>query len=252
MMTINRTYLTFGILAAILAAILASLLTFTFISTPAAQAQPVSNGVQGMRQITVVGQGEARGVPDTARVEIGVETSAPTTAEAIAQNTAQVQAVIDRVKALGVAERDIQTSNFNMYARYDSNGQTVVGYTVSNMVSVTIRDLARTGALLDEVVQVGANLIYGITFQVADSSALLQQSREQAMQNARDKASQLAQQAGATLGDVLLIEEYGDMGVPMPVGRGGGGEMAEAAVSVPVQAGEQAFSSSVQVTFELR
>lgn len=223
----------------------------SLVTTPRAQAQGA--GVTGMRQITVVGNGEITGVPDTATVEIGVETQAPTTSEALAQNNTQVSAVIDRLTQLGIAENDVQTRNFNMYARYDDEGRDVVGYTVSNTVLVTIRDLDQAGSLLDEVVQVGANRIYGITFRVDDPSDLLSQARDQALANAREKAAQMAQVSGAALGEVLVITENIGSPPPMPIHMIRDMAVQESAqAQVPVQAGEQSFSASVQVTFALR
>jgi hypothetical protein len=215
--------------------------------------QAQSTGVSNARQVTVVGQGEATGTPDTAHVEIGVETSAPTTGEALQRNNDQVDAVITRLKDLGVAENDIQTSNFNMYAQYNDEGRQITGYNVSNTVSVTIRNLDQTGSLLDEVVQVGANRIYGISFRVDDPTALMEQARNEAVANARQKAERLAQQSGASLGEVLVITENIGSGPPrpMPAGRGGMAQ-EQAAAEVPVQAGEQRFNTNVQVTYELR
>ncbi|NJK80876.1 MAG: SIMPL domain-containing protein [Chloroflexaceae bacterium] len=215
--------------------------------------QAQTTGVTGMRQITVVGSGDIAAAPDTVQVEIGVETLAPTTAEAIAQNNTQTQAVIERLTALGIERRDIQTRNFNMYAQYGEDGREITGYNVSNIVSVVIRDLEQAGTLLDEVVQVGANRIYGITFRVDDPSALLEQARDEAIQDARAKAERLAQASGAGLGQVLVITENIGAAPPMPMAFGRGGAVAEdMAASVPVEAGEQSFTASVQVTFELR
>ncbi len=215
----------------------------------AAQAQGV--GVPGMRQITVVGSGEARVAPDMASVQIGVETSAATTQEALAQNTAQAQAIIDRVQELGVAEQDVQTSGFNIYPTYGEDGRTVTGYTVSNMVSVTIRDLAQAGAMLDQVVQAGANRVYGVSFGVSDMQAAQAQAREAAVADARARAEQLAQAGGASVGQVLVISENigAAMPVPMPAMMA---DRAEGGAAVPVQAGEQTIGAQVQITFELR
>ncbi len=212
-------------------------------------AQAQTAGVTGMRQITVVGSGEVKVTPDTASVQIGVETTAPTTQEALAQNTDQANAIIAKIKELGVAEKDIQTSGFNIYPTYDTNGREVTGYTVSNQVNVTIRDLAKAGSLLDQVVQAGANRIYGVSFSVADTAAALGQARDKAVADAKARAEQLAQQAGASIGQVLVItENVGSVPVPMP--------MMDRAVAqgaaVPVQAGEQAYSAQVQITYELR
>lgn len=210
-----------------------------------------NSGVSGMRQVTVVGTGEARVAPDMATVQLGVETTAPTTQEALAENNRQAQAIIEQIKQLGVAEKDIQTSGFNIYATYNESGREVTGYTVSNMVSVTIRDLQSAGALLDSVVQAGANRVYGISFGLANPEAALSQARDAALANARARAEQLANGTSATLGQVLVISE--NIGappvLPMMAGRA---EAMDQAASVPVQAGEQVYSAQVQITYELR
>jgi uncharacterized protein YggE len=212
-----------------------------------AQAQTVATGT---RQVTVVGTGETRVAPDMATVQIGVENTAATTREALAQNTAQARAVIDKIKELGVADKDIQTSGFNIYATYNNDGRTITGYTVSNTVVVTIRDLAKAGDLLDKVVQSGANRVYGVSFGVSDPKAAMAQARDAAMADARARAEQLARAGGAQLGLVLVINE--NIGAPpvLPLPAMGRAEAMDAAV--PVQAGEQAISASVQVTYALR
>ncbi len=248
----NRNSTLVGVLAgALLIAVLAlgAIAGFAFVRPTTAAAQNV--GVTGLRQVTVVGAGESRVAPDMATVQIGVETTAPTTQEALAQNNAQAQAIIDQVKQLGVEDRDIQTTGFNIYATYDNDGRTVNGYTVSNMVSVTIRDLAQASTLLDQVVQAGANRVYGISFGVSDPKAAEAQAREAAMANALERAEQLAKVAGAQLGGVLVVSENIGSGpvVPMP---GVGRAMAEDMASVPMQAGEQVITARIQVTYELR
>jgi hypothetical protein len=123
---------------------------------------------------------------------------------------------------------------------------------VSNTVTVTIRNLDQAGTLLDEVVQVGANRIYGINFRVDEPDDLISQARDEAIAQAREKAEQLAQQSGASVGEVLVITE--NIGEQPPIPRGYGGAMPaaeQAASDVPVQGGEQSFSASVQVTFAL-
>jgi hypothetical protein len=244
----NRIILFLGAMAGVLLVALVAGVTSIMMSRPV-QAQ--SSGITGMRQITVVGHGEAQGTPDTARIEMGVETMADTTTAALEQNNQQVQAIIDRLTALGVAEEDIQTSNFNIHARYDDQGRDVTGYTVNNMVRVTIRNLDQTGRLLDEVVQVGANRIHGISFSVDDPDSLQAQARDEAIANAREKATRLAQESGANLGEVLVISENVGSSPPTPVFRGDFA-MGEAESSVPVQSGQQTVNANVQITFELR
>jgi uncharacterized protein YggE len=211
----------------------------------------VSAGVPGMRQVTVVGHGEVKGRPDTATVQIGVESEAATAKDALAQNNTQAQAIQQKLKDLGVAEKDIQTSNFNINPTYNSDGRQVSGYHVGNMVTVKIRELDTAGSLLDQVVQAGANSIYGVSFSVENPETLLNQARTAAIENAKARATQLASAGGAAVGDVLVISEnVGSQPVPMPYAARA--EAAQAAPDVPVQPGEQSFSVDVQVTYGLR
>jgi uncharacterized protein len=216
-----------------------------------APAQAQGAGIAALRQVTVVGSGEARVAPDMATVQIGVETTAPTTGEALAQNSAQAQAIIDQLQQLGLEEKDLQTSGFNIYATYAEDGRTITGYTVSNTVSATIRDLARAGELLDSVVQAGANRVYGVSFGVSDPSAAQAQARDAALANARVRAEQLAQGSGGQLGAVLVVSESIGAApvVPMPAMMDRAEGMGGAA---PIQAGEQLVSAAIQVTYELR
>lgn len=216
--------------------------------TPLASAQDATQGAT--RNITVVGNGSVAGTPDTASVDIGVETRGDTAADALTENTTQVNEMLERMQDLGIDEKDIQTSNFSIYAEYNRDGDQIVGYNVNNTVSVKIRDLTSAGELLDQVVQVGANRIYGISFYVDEPAELQAQARDAAIADARAKAERMAQQSGATLGEVLTITE--NVGSPIePVLYA---ETAQAAVggAVPIQAGEQAFNVNIQVTFALR
>jgi uncharacterized protein YggE len=215
-------------------------------------AQAQGSGVTGMRQITVVGNGEIRIAPDMATVQIGVESSADTTQDALAANNAQVAAVIEQIKALGVAEQDIQTSGFNIYPRYSQNGEQVTGYTVSNTVNVIIRDLANAGSILDSVVQAGANRVYGVSFGVSDLEAALGQARTAAITNARARADQLAQASGTNVGQVLVISENIGSAPVMPLPAMMADRVEGGGAMVPVQGGEQVINASVQVTYELR
>jgi hypothetical protein len=244
----NQHNFFFGALAGALIIAIVAVVTSVVLTSTAGGETDISN----TRQITVMGEGEARGKPDTARVEIGVETTAPTTNEALSQNNVQVTTIISRLQELGIASADIQTSNFNIYPNYDEQGQDVTSYTVNNNVTVTIRNLDQAGSLLDEVVQVGANRIYGMMFSVDDPSALIAQARDAALQDARARAERLAQSSGLSVGEVLIItENTGSMPAgAMPMGRGSAAEQAQSAV--PVQVGEQTFTARIQVTYELQ
>src|SRR5262245_992748 len=237
-----------GIVAALLVlAVLAGVVGVLYARPATAQG---GAGGPGMRQVPGVGHGEVKGRPDTATVQIGVASEAQSAKEALAQNTAQAQAIQEKLKQLGVAEADIQTGNFSVNPTYSSDGRQVTGYRVDNSVIVKIRKLDQAGALLDQVVQAGANNIMGLSFSVEDPQALLEQARAKAIQDAKGRATQLAGAGGAAVGEVLVItENVGAQPVPMPMAA-----RAEAAGSapVPVQPGEQSFGVDVQVTFALK
>ncbi len=217
-----------------------------------AQTVTAQPGVSNMPQIVVIGTGEVKVEPDIATITIGVETKAPTTQEALAQNSAQAQAIIDRIRQLGVEAKDIQTTGLNIYPFYDEQGQNIIGYTVSNMVNVTIRNIAQAGDLIDQVVQVGANRLYGVSFGVSDTEAVMAQAREAAVANARARAEQMARASGTSLGRVLFItENFGASPIPVPMMADAYGAPA-ARSAPPVQPGQQTYSATVQITFELR
>jgi len=209
-------------------------------------AQTTGNG----RIITVVGHGKAQGIPDTAQIQLGVQSEAPTAREALSSNNSQMQALVAKLKELGVADKDLQTSNISIYPRYDNQGRKIEAYQVTNTLTVMIRNVSETGALLDQVVDAGANNMSGIVFLIDDPAALQQAARDAAIADARARAQAMAQAANATIGQVVSITE--NIGSEPPV------IMQEAAMaraandSVPVQTGEQTINAQVQITFELK
>jgi uncharacterized protein len=207
-----------------------------------------SGSAAAPRQLSVSGSGEVKVEPDIATVQIGVETTAATSQAALQQNNSQAAAMIDQLKALGVAEVDIQTSGISIYPTYDETGSKVTGYAVSNSVSVTIRDLATAGDLLDKVVSAGANRVFGISFNVSDPAAALDEARAKAIADARARAEKMAADAGVSLGEILMIGDQGGSGVaPVYMDRA----MA-AGAGMPIQTGQSTISSSVSITFAIR
>ena len=208
------------------------------------------------RLISVSGLGEVKTRPDMAVVSSGVVSEAPTAREALAKNNTAMSAVIAALKNAGVAEDDIQTSNFSVspkYPPYQPNQTTaprIVGYTVSNQVTASVKDLRKLGAILDMLVQSDSNQISGIAFDVNEPKALLDEARKKAVADARAKAELYAAAAGVTLGRVLQISESGGVIPPQPVYRMA--MAAPAAESVPVAPGQQTLSANVSITYEIQ
>jgi uncharacterized protein len=245
----RRISMIIGVVAAVLVlAVLAGMVGVLYARPATAQ----TVGVPGMRQVTVVGHGEVKGKPDTATIQIGVETEAPAAKDALAKNTDEATALQAELKKLGVAEADIQTSNFSIYPTYGTDGRQITGYHVSNSLTVKIRALDKAGTLLDQVVQAGANSVSSISFSVDDPQALLSQAREQAMKDAHGRADLLAKVGGAAVGDVLVITENVGAQPPVPLMMAAPAAEAADSKAVPVQPGEQSFNIDVQVTYQLR
>ncbi len=231
--------------------IFASVLLVGLLAACAPAAAPANS--ETYRTLNVSGSGQVTLVPDIATINIGVRTEADSVNDALNDNTAQANAISDVLKSMGIEEKDIQTSNFNVYPnqQYDpmtgEPGETY--YVVENTVIVTVRDLATLGDVLTAVVEAGANNIYGINFSVEDKEAALAEARKLAIEDAQAKAQAIADAAGVKLGDLMSINVYGG-GNPSPVFAAKGGAMGEAAV--PMSAGTLMITMECNLTYEIK
>jgi len=202
------------------------------------------------RTITMTGHGEIRAVPDTATVNAGVTTNAPTAAAALSANSGRMNQVFDALKRLGIPGRNIQTMNFSVspqYANGDNNSpRRLTGYQVNNEVTVRLDEIARVGGTLDTLVSAGANQMNGIGFDISNPAPMMEKARIQAVADARARAETYAQAAGVTLGPIISISEGGGEGQPRPMYRA----MALAAPT-PVAPGEQSVTADVTVVWEI-
>jgi uncharacterized protein len=202
--------------------------------------------------LTVTGEGATQIAPDLATLTIGVTTTGETAAEALAANSAALSAVLERLKAAGVADRDLQTSNLSVtpnWTGYDSSssGPQIAGYTAVNMLTVRILQLDSLGPVLDAAVSDGANTLNGLTFGLADPRPAMDAARTAAVEDARAKAALYAAAAGVELGRIVQITEGGGYGGPAPMYR----DAKVEAAAVPVEAGELSMAASVTVVYEL-
>jgi uncharacterized protein YggE len=208
------------------------------------------------RTLNVSGNGTVYLTPDIAYIYIGVHNEDPAIATAVGNNNTQTQALVDALKNAGVAELDLQTSNFSVYttSQYDkvTGMSTGTAYAVDNTVYVTVRDLTKLGSLLNTAVGAGANNINSITFDVADKTAAMAQARQKAMTSASSLASELAQTAGVTLGNIQDITYSDYSPSPYSYGMGGGGGAAAPNASVPIQPGLTQITVTVSVTYTLK
>ncbi len=192
--------------------------------------------------------------PDVATVSAGVTTQAPTAVEALRQNNVQMEAVIARIEALGIDEKDIQTSGVNLNPQYDydqrEQRQVFRGYRVSNRVMIKLRDITRTGRALDGLIEAGATDIGGISWSVDDPAPARQQAREAAFAAAREQALGYAELAG--YGDVRILEVSEAISTGRPIAYDvPEGALAARNESMPIRPGQVQSGVTVTVKFEM-
>ena len=206
-----------------------------------------------VRQITVIGQGTVSAAPDIAQANLGVQVTAPTVVEATRQSNATMAAVIAKLKAAGIADKDIQTSNYSIFPQRNTGGPNnsseITGYQVINTVMVTIRNLNQVGQVLDQAIQAGANNISNITFGFSNPARLQLQALNQAMADAQARADELAKSSGVQRGEVLSMSEVISSG---PVPRPGLLTAQAASAAVPIQPGSSEVQVQVQVVYAIQ
>ena len=203
--------------------------------------------------VSVTGEGIVTAVPDMAIINTGVTTEGTTPDAALDANTEAMTALIKVLDKLGIEERDRQTSNFNVSPQYrrernDTGSPKIVGYRVSNQLSIKVRELDELGGLLDALVKAGSNQLGNIRFDFSERDELMDKARQAAVVDARRRAELYVDAADVDLGDVLSISEAG-VAIPRPPMMRAA-MMAEAA-DVPIAAGESQIRATVQMVFEL-
>jgi uncharacterized protein len=231
-----------------------TLLTVLLLTSPALAQETAPTPHQWPATLQVTATADAKGAPDMATLNAGVMSTAPTAAEAMQKNAADMTAVVDALKKGGVEAKDMQTSGVMVnpqYAYADGKAPKVTGYQVNNSVTVVLRDMTKVGDVLDVLVSQGANQISGPSFGIEKPDALLDTARAEAVQKAKARAELYAKAAGVTIKRIINISEGGGTGPvppPMPMMRA---MAADAMESTPVEPGQVGLSTSVTVTFEL-
>lgn len=206
-------------------------------------------------RISVIGEGEVSVAPDMAILNLTVLREAETARAALSANNDAMKQVLAALKEAGVAERDLQTSGLSIQPRYAQPGKDragepkITGYSVSNALTVRVRNLADAGGILDKAVGLGVNQGGGIAFVKDDMKPTLTEARKRAVADAIARAKTLAEAAEVKLGKILSIEEQSSMPRPMPYG--GAVRMAASDASVPLASGENTYRTQVNVIFEI-
>lgn len=206
------------------------------------------------RTITVSAEGAVRTKPDMATVSIAIGRRAETPQEALAQVSAAMSPVIERLIAAGVSSSDIQTTMLALEADYEWTDGTeeFLGYMAGAQLTVTILDLDRLDGILGAVVAEGVNRILGVRFGLRDEATALDTARVAAVAAARDRAQLYAEAAGVDLGDLLTLNER--QGETMDLAAYTGTRVVAVAppdAAVETAAGEMISTVSVTLVYEI-
>jgi uncharacterized protein YggE len=237
-----------------LAALALTLMAGAALALPAAaQTAAISSQMQPM--LNASGNGRVMVAPDIAIVTMGVVTRANTAGDAIAANATDAAKVVDTIRAAGVMDKDIATSGFAVNPVFQTvrppsdQPPPIIGYTVSNNVTVTIRDIGKSGPILDAVVKAGANRVSGISFDISDRKSAEDGAIKAAIAEARHRGELLAEAAGVRLVRVISVNASTDNNGPVP--QFARNDFALAAAQTPVLPGERAVTAEANITWEI-
>lgn len=207
-----------------------------------------SDNMAAIPQIAVASRGEVKVNPDRANIQISVQTRAETAAAAASENARKQKAVIDALRALGIDAKDIATVGYNVYPeqRYEPNKEpVVVGYNVTNTLSVDLKSINMVGPAIDASLAKGANMINSLQFFASNTEAARQEAIAIAVKKARSDADAAARAAGGSISGLLEI----NVGAyypppPRPLEMKVRGAVASSA-DTPISAGDLTISVDV-------
>ncbi|HWR22370.1 MAG TPA: SIMPL domain-containing protein [Feifaniaceae bacterium] len=227
---------------------------------PAAQpAAPVGGGEEEtpVNTIQVTAQGTVRVEPDIAYITLGVQSQARTAEASQAANMEKMTALYESLKQLGIAEKDYYTSQYSVNPDYTYSGNTqrITGYTTTNMIEVTMRDLNEIGTLLDAAAKAGMNQAYSLQFGLENPDAAGLEALETALKNADAKAKLMAETTGVQIVRILGVKDtvvstsspYGNYRYAAPEAAA-----YDAAAAVPVSSGTMEVTMQAGVTYEIK
>lgn len=240
-----------------LAAVLAIVLVVRFAGPlPLSVSQTTTNKAS---TFDVTGEGEVTAVPDRAEVNVGVQITESTVARAQDRGNQIMNKIREDLKALGIANEDIKTTNYSLYPTMDfrTGSQTITGYSLNVTLQVTVKDFSKINQVVDTATRDGANQVGGVQFTLSEEKRreLEDQVRAQAIERAKQKAASLSNLSGVRLGKIVNITEHVNGGPPGPIpfareamsldARGGG-----SAAPTNVEPGSTTFRMSVTLSYE--
>lgn len=211
------------------------------------------------RELTVSSEGKIYVIPDIATVNITVSNEGNESKDIpaiISENAEKMNAIINAIKTLGIDEKDIKTTNYDLSPQYNwtkDQGNIFIGYRITNTILVKIRDFKKIGDVLTKANNNGASSIGNISFTIEDPEKVTQEARDKAIQQAKEKAKNIAKSAGIRLGKLLAIQEGSSNGVyPMYEKASGLGGANAAPVAPEIQPGQNEVSVTVSLTYRIK
>jgi uncharacterized protein YggE len=245
------------VMASVLLGLLSVFLILNFINPGKLSLDVQSTAHPEARTITVSGEGKVVVKPDIAQINVSVISEDKTVSKVITANTDKMNGIIDKIKALGIDEKDMTTSGYNLNPVYnypENLPPVITGYSLDQTLSLKIRNLDLVDNVIDDATTAGANNVYGLTFKLDDDTEVMNQAREKAFAEAKTKADMMVKAAGVKLGDVYTFSE--GYNTPYPTPYYAKTEMAygmAADVATPnIQSGSQEYSVDVSITYEIK
>lgn len=212
-------------------------------------------------QFSISGSGTVYAKADIANIEIGLKTGTKKTAtDATIESTNKMKNIVEAVKKLGIEEKDIKTSNYNLNPVYnwtEARGQELIGYEASQNITLKIRDLGKIGEAIARATEQGANQVGNISFTIDDEYALKNQAREEAIKKAKEKAEMIAMQTGMKLGKIKgffensspVVSPFAYSNVRLEAEK----SMSDQALAAPeIQSGQNEIKAEVTLIYEVK
>lgn len=207
------------------------------------------------QEISISGSGKVYAKPDVAVLVLGVEDKGAKISDIVKDNTSKMNKLIKDVKDSGVDEKDIQTTQYTIAPEYnwtESAGRIFIGYSLTQQITVKLRDFEKIGSILDKATTDGANAVGDLQFTIDEPESVRAEARQKAIEEAKTKAATLAKQAGLKIVKLINISE-GSSSYPQPLYGKGGGVAMESAIAAPeIQAGQLEINSTVYLTYRVR
>ena len=258
----NLHVILFSILCVLLSVLAIS--TIVDIQNKIKEGRYIGQEIESKNKITVSATGEVYAKPDLALTTLSVVTEAKTVAEAMEGNTEKMNGIIEFVKGKGIEEKDLKTTTFSIYPRYEwhkadetfpyypERKRVLVGYEIRQSLQVKIREMDKIGEILEGAASEGANQVGNLRFTIDDEDEVKKEARGEAVQKAKEKAKELASQLGVKLVRITNFNE--NVASPKYYGyeaMGMGGDMESEASAPQIETGENKISVTVSITYEI-